>query len=162
MDDLRIAAEPDIHARLTEEFLVHYSLKPAEKSHAFAGVKELLDKLSAREFKLGICTNKPIALTHKVLDGLNLNFFNAVIGGDSLSVKKPDSGPLLKTLELLQVNRCIYVGDSEVDAQTAQNAGQTFFLFTEGYRNTPASQIIAEQRFNHFDRLYGLIEKYQM
>lgn len=149
------------HQNLVNEFSAFYAQKPVEKSYIYSGVRDLLETLKAEEYPLAICTNKPIDLTHKILDGLNLNsFFNVVIGGDSLHVKKPDPIPLIKTLELLDVSRCIYVGDSEVDASTADNAKQPFFLFTEGYRKSPAENIPADVRFDDFETLYYLIQQY--
>ena len=149
------------HAQLLKQFSDFYAAMPTEKSYLFAGVTDLLEKLSADGFKLAVCTNKPFDLTVKVLSGLNITpYFNAVIGGDSLPVNKPDPAMLLKTMDMLEVQDCIYVGDSEVDASTAQNADQPFFFYTEGYSKIPFSQLVAEARFSHFDDLYGLIKQH--
>ena len=51
----------------------------------------------------------------------------------------------------------IFVGDSEVDAETAVAAGLPFVLFTEGYRKTRADALPQMARFAHFDDLPGLI-----
>lgn len=162
MSETKIAMAPSLHAQLTKEFSVFYAANPVDKTHMYKGVLTLLERLSASGCKLAVCTNKPLDLTTQVLTGLKIgHFFGAVIGGDSLKVKKPDPAPLLKVLELLGVESCIYVGDSEVDADTAQNAGQPFFLYTKGYRKKPANQITAKTRFDHFDALFGLIEQHE-
>ena len=44
--------------------------------------------------------------------------------------------------ECAQAAKRIYVGDSEIDAQTAEAAGMDFILFSAGYRQSPAPEII--------------------
>lgn len=161
MTEVKITVTDSLHKRFVAEFSGFYSQKPAEKSFTFQGVKTLLENLHGQGYKLAVCTNKPIGLTHQILNSLGIShFFEAAIGGDSLQVKKPDPIPLLETLKLLNVSKCIYVGDSEVDALTAINAKQPFFLFTEGYRKSPADEIPAEIRFNNFGNLFDLIQEY--
>ena len=156
-----IAVTDVSHAQLVKQFSDFYAADPTGKGYLFDGVLQALEKLSAAGHSLAICTNKPFDMTVKVLDGLNIShFFDAVIGGDSLSVNKPDPAMLFKVLELLAVKDCIYVGDSEVDASTAENAGQPFFFYTEGYSKIPFCEMVTEVKFSHFDELYGLIEKH--
>lgn len=163
MKEVGIDEKQIAHEQLVSQFSVFYAMRPAEKSYTFEYVKEVLNRLDTSGHKLAVCTNKPYDLTLKVLDGLDIrHFFKAVVGGDSLTVKKPDPEPLFKTLEILGAKNCIYVGDSEVDASTAQHADQPFFLFTEGYRKTPANQLNAVARFDHFGELFGLIKQYEL
>ena len=54
---------------------------------------------------------------------------------------------------------CIYVGDSEVDAETAKRADVPFLLFTEGYRKTPIEEIPHTYSFSSFVKLPELVEK---
>ncbi len=76
--------------------------------------------------------------------------FDPVIGGDSLPVRKPDPAPLLKALADTDPEHCLFVGDSEVDAETAKRAGLTFALYTEGYRKTPVEALPHTMAFGHF------------
>jgi len=157
-----IAVTDVSHAQLMEQFSELYAADPTGKSYLFDGVLQALKKLSAAGHKLAICTNKPFDMTVKVLDGLNIShFFDAVIGGDSLPVNKPNPAMLFKVLELLAVKDCFYIGDSEVDASTAENARQPFFFYTEGYSKVSYDNMVAEAKFNHFDELYDLIEKHR-
>ncbi len=149
------------HAQLVKQFSDFYAVNPVGKSYLFDGVLQALEKLAAAGHKLAICTNKPFDMTVKVLDGLNISdLFDAVIGGDSLPVNKPDPAMLFKVLEMLEVKDCIYIGDSEIDASTAENAGQPFFIYTEGYSKIPFCEMVTEAKFSHFDDLCGLIEKH--
>ena len=76
-----------------------------------------------------------------------------VIGGDSLGVKKPDPAPLLRAFEALAEPNPLYVGDSEIDAETAERAGVPFALFTEGYRKAAIEELTHAFRFDDFAKL---------
>ena len=116
----------------------------------YPDVREILAALRDDGHRLGICTNKPIRPTHAVLAHLGLDgFFETVWGGDSLAVRKPDPAPLEAAFAALGTGPEIFVGDSEVDAETARRAGIPFLLFTEGYRSTPLEEMTVT---GHFDR----------
>lgn len=132
----------------------------------YSGAAEALTQLKTQGARLGICTNKPIAPTRAILDHLGLTaLFTAVLGGDSLPIRKPDPEHLLATARAL--GRCpdrslgranvIFVGDSEVDAATAKSAALPFLLFTEGYRKTPVDQIPHSAAFADWAALPALV-----
>ena len=94
-----------------------------------------------------------------ILDLLDIEFyFDEVVGGDTLEQKKPEPEPLLHVLNLMGVERCLYVGDSEVDAETADRAGQPMALFTEGYRKVPVAKLAHEFAFDDFADLAAYIK----
>ena len=64
---------------------------------------------------------------------------------------------MLATLRGLGAREAIYVGDSEVDAETADRAGLPFLLFTEGYRKTPAEALPHAALFGDFAQLPALV-----
>lgn len=104
-------------------------------TRVYPGVREALAALTEARHLLGICTNKPERPTRAVLRHLGLaDRFAIVIGGDSLPQRKPDPAPLHAAFAALGGGG-LYVGDSEVDAETALRAGVPFALFTEGYRH---------------------------
>ncbi len=145
--------------RLRQNFVAHYAAAPADHSVAYPGLVDLLDSLKAQGYALGVCTNKQESLTVAILEQMDLaKYFSAVIGGDSLPVHKPDPKPLERTYEMLKATSRLYVGDSEVDAETAQNAGVVFALYTQGYRKSPVSEIPHQFKFTHFDALPKIIE----
>ena len=152
-------------AEMTENFLGHYNAALFDKTRLYPGVITCLEVLKAMDIKLGICTNKPEKPTLAILSGLNLDrFFTSVIGGDSLTVKKPAPEPLFHAFDALGVNAdmqysdCLYVGDSEVDQATAKAANIPFALFTEGYRKTSLEDMACERTFKHFDELLKLVQ----
>jgi phosphoglycolate phosphatase len=133
-----------------------------EEAHSdtvtYPGVPEVLARL-AREYRLGICTNKLRSPCLKVLRHLGLaEHFGAITGGDNPQGRKPDPAPLFATLMALGEGPCLFVGDSEIDAETAERAGVPFLLFTEGYRKRPPERIPHAAQFDDFAALPGLVE----
>ncbi|WOI55606.1 phosphoglycolate phosphatase [Palleronia sp. LCG004] len=127
---------PDARDEVLERFLARYE-NAVELTQPYDQAFEALDAVRARGHRLGLCTNKPIAATQYVLEHFDLaRRLDAVIGGDSLAVKKPDPAPLRMAMSALGAEHCLYVGDSETDCETAENAGMPFALFTRGYRKT--------------------------
>jgi len=94
-----------------------------------------LATLRAGGHKIGLCTNKPLKPTLAVLDAFDItNQFDTLVCGDSLATRKPDPEMLFKAMDDLTADQVIFVGDSEVDYETALNANVPFALFTQGYR----------------------------
>ena len=150
----------DQHDVLLPQFKQAY-LTAFTRTQPYRGVLKALAQLQGAGHAMGICTNKPLAPTHAVLDHLQLApYFETVWGGDSLAVHKPDPAPLQAALGSLGGGPCIYVGDSEVDAETAQSAQVPFLLYTEGYRKTPVSAIPHTAAFDNFDVLAALVTRY--
>lgn len=140
-------------ARFEAEYLTAHSL-----TTLYSGVVTALQALQDQGAALGICTNKPLAPAQAVLRQLGLTpFFTTVIGGDSLPVRKPHPAPLHATAHALDRARPIFVGDSEVDAETATTADMPFLLFTEGYRKSPIDQLAHHAAFSDWATLPDLV-----
>lgn len=147
-----------LHADREACFMRHYMAAPADLGGPFPGVVAALDALAAAGHRLGVCTNKPEAPARAILRDLGLaERLPVVIGGDSLPVRKPDPAPLLAAAAALGDGAAIYVGDSEVDVETAQRAGMTFLLFSGGYRQTPVADLPNHGVFDAFADLPGLV-----
>ena len=145
------------HDRLLAAFIARYD-DAVSLTRPYRGVSEALETLLRGGHVLGICTNKPIGPARKVLAHFGLDrFFATVWGGDSLPRRKPDPAPLRAAFDALPEGREIYVGDSEVDAETDRRAGVDFVLFTEGYRKTPVAELPHRAAFSSFEALPGLI-----
>lgn len=131
------------HGDLTQRTLAHYNAVSSDKTVTYPGVLEALGQLRDMGCVMGICTNKPEGPARHVLDALGLApHFDTVIGGDSLRTRKPDPAHLEASFAAVtSAGPRIFVGDSEVDAETAQRAQVPFLLFTEGYRKSPISEI---------------------
>lgn len=130
------------------------------QTRLYPGVHEALSALKAEGYRLGLCTNKNIGPTHDVLKACGLaEFFEVVIGGDSLSVKKPDPAPLLSAFDALGGHPLLYIGDSEVDEETARRAGFPFAFFTGGYCHLPEERLTFAVKFDAFDALPGAVRR---
>jgi phosphoglycolate phosphatase len=129
------------HESLFRQFLNFYT-DAHDLTRLYPNVVPALESLLVKGHRLGICTNKPILPTRAVLKHFGLDrLFSAVTGGDSFAVRKPDPLPLLETIRALGSHPAVFVGDSEVDAETAKAAALPFFLFTEGYRKSPVEAL---------------------
>ena len=125
-------------------FRAAYAGVPADPADLYPGAIETLQALHERGLRLGVCTNKPQRLAAGIIEGLGLGaFFTAVVGGAPDLKPKPDPAPLHLAMDRLQVGgvASLFVGDSEVDAQTAEFAGVAFVLVGHGYAIGPTDQI---------------------
>ncbi|MCL4837699.1 MAG: HAD hydrolase-like protein [Thermoanaerobaculia bacterium] len=132
-------AFPELGERETAEalaaFLVEYDRRCLETTRPYPGVEDLLAAAAGR-WPLAVLTNKPERLAAKVLAGLGLaGRFRALVGGDSLPVRKPDPAALLLLAGRLRVPAAALplVGDSRVDLATARGAGAPAVAVTWGY-----------------------------
>ncbi len=148
----------ELHARWMARFMADYSTGASDLTRPYPGVPEALEALHQAGHALGLCTNKPIEPARHVLAAFGLDrFFSVVIGGDTLAVRKPDPAPLLAVNYALDAGPAIFVGDSEVDADTALAAGVPFLLFTEGYRKSPVEAMAHAASFDDFALLPRLV-----
>lgn len=149
---LKASGRPQSGAKLAKSiarFTEIYAAAPAKYCQPFDGVMETLEQLQKDGHKLAICTNKAYALARLVVDAVGLDKYCPVlIGGDSLPLRKPDPAPLYECVRLLDDDFCVYVGDSETDAGTAENADAPFLLHTKGYRKTSVSELYHSAHFD--------------
>ncbi len=103
----------------------------------YPGSDDLLRHLHAAGLPLALVTNKPATPTHAILARLGWSsLFVAVIAGDTLPTRKPDPAPLRAAVAALGAPAPL-VGDSPIDAATAQAAGLPFIGFRGGYSSVP-------------------------
>jgi phosphoglycolate phosphatase len=111
-------------------FLAYYREHKLDFTYAYAGVLEALEALrslhqhSART--MAVLTNKPVRPARGICEGLGLaDYFLHICGGDSFNTKKPDPEGLRSLMNEVgaQPEETVMIGDSQVDVQTARNAG---------------------------------------
>ncbi|MEP1143595.1 MAG: HAD-IA family hydrolase [Henriciella sp.] len=128
--------ETEIDEHLWPLFLKHYLANITRLSVPYEDSVETLKTLKASGAILAVCTNKAQHLAEEVLDGLNIgNFFSATVGGDALSIKKPDGQHILETVARAggDPSRTIMIGDAWTDERAARNAGLPFVFVSFGY-----------------------------
>lgn len=150
--------DPTLHPAMTERMVAQYSADPAGMTLPYPGVVAMLEQLRGNGHRLGVCTNKLEGLSRQILDALDLaQHFDVVVGGDTLPVRKPDPAPLRFTFVLLTGAPLLFVGDSEVDAETAAAAGMDFALFTAGYRRRAVEDLPHRFAFRRHDLLPDIV-----
>lgn len=151
--------DPDgpLFAEISHDLVARYETE-VDGNTLYPGVLPALEALRAAGHPLALCTNKPLGPAMAALRHVGLeSFFATVVAGDSLPTRKPDPAMVHHALSALGGGAAIYVGDSEIDAQSAQNAGLPFALYTEGYRKTPVHELPHAVAFSDFAMLPGLV-----
>jgi phosphoglycolate phosphatase len=120
--------------RAVKFFLAYYEDHKMDSTCAYSGVPEALEELAA--FPMAILTNKPVRISVRILEELGLaKYFRAVYGGNSFETKKPDpfgAQTILREFGAAPAE-AILIGDSEVDVQTARNAGMLAAAVNYGF-----------------------------
>ncbi len=149
-------ADPEALDGHVAAFIAHYAAHIADRSVPFPGARDELARLRAEGHTLGVCTNKPEALTHLLLERLGLSpHFSAILGADTLPVRKPDPRHLMETIGRAggDAKRAVMIGDSEVDAETARAAGVKLVIFTFGYSAFDPATFGADELLHGYDEL---------
>jgi len=158
MRDAKIPFTPETRARLIADFLRHYSADQTTLTTVYPHVRPLLVALKSRGHGLGICTNKPESPARAILQSFDLGqFFDIIVGGDTLAKRKPDPTPLRHAAAQLETPDCLYVGDSEIDAETARATNLPFALYTKGYRKIPVKALPHRLAFDDFRQLASFL-----
>jgi phosphoglycolate phosphatase len=122
------------------EFIQDYNQRCCVDSYLYKGVTQVLEELSEAGHTMAVCTNKPQAPADAILQGLEIDhYFAAVVGGDTLPVKKPNAGHLIATIEMAggDSNLAIMIGDGHNDAKVARAAGVPAVMLSYGYTRIP-------------------------
>ena len=135
-------------------FLDFYGANICRGSRAYEGVETCLESLREAGARLAVCTNKPESLTHLLLQALGWQGrFDAVVGGDTLPVRKPDPAPLREAIARAGGGSAVLVGDSITDADTARAVGVPFVAVSFGFSDRPAEALGADAVIGGFDAL---------
>lgn len=123
--------------KVRAEFLKHYDQHNTDRSVPYPGIPELLAQLQGRGIKLAVASNKYQAATHKLIAHFFPDIqFSEVLGQREGVKTKPDPRIVNEIVERtgLSKEETLYVGDSDVDMQTAINSGVAACGVTWGFR----------------------------
>ena len=125
-------------------YKTYYAAHSQIKTRPYAGIPEALEEVK-REFPVAIVSNKPDVAV-KILC---TQYFGDVfsLGESSSCPRKPAPDMVYQALEAIGAEKCIYVGDSEVDVLTAKNAGMPCLSVLWGFRDR---QTLEEAGADHF------------
>lgn len=121
---------------LLPRYLRLYAEQIAVHTRTFDGIDRVLARFEAHSLPWGIVTNKPEHLARAVVAELGLAARSAaLVGGDTLPVRKPDPAPLLHAAGLANVDaaRSVYVGDDARDIEAGRAAGMRTIAAGWGY-----------------------------
>ncbi len=146
---------------LYHPFLDRYAERIADESRLYDGVIDTLDTLEAQGWIVGVCTNKPEGLARTLLERLDvLHRFAALIGSDTLPVRKPDPVALLTTIERCgaEAHFSVMIGDTDTDRNTARNADVPCIMTSFGYSDTPVTDMAPEAVVHSFTEMVDALE----
>lgn len=127
------------------------------KTKPYDGILEGLAELK-ETFSLAIVSNKPDAAVKALAEQYFPGMF--ALGETPECPRKPAPDMVYRAMETLGVEKCIYVGDTEVDIQTAKNAGVPCLSVTWGFREIPELKAAGAQYFCHeTEKLPEMIRK---
>ncbi|MEM1159701.1 MAG: HAD-IA family hydrolase [Pseudomonadota bacterium] len=139
-----------------------YALDLDRHTVVYDGVEVCLDRLSSDGWRLGVCTNKPEKLAVPLLDRLGLgHLFGAILGADTLPVRKPDPEHLVETARRIGADpmRCVMVGDTQTDLSAARNAGVPCVLTTFGFSEHLVTTLGADAVVSGFAELPRVMDR---
>jgi len=122
-----------------ESFRRHYMQHSLDTTRPYEGVPEMLAELKAGGCRLAVVSNKMMAATVELCRHFFPETIEVAIGEHEAEGirKKPAPDTVFAALRQLGVGEdgAVYVGDSEVDVQTAQNAGLPCISVLWGFRD---------------------------
>ena len=120
-----------------KDFKEYYSAHYAVKTYAYKGVKEALLSLKNSGFTLGVLSNKYDAAVKGLVEIYYGDIFDFVSGDKEGTPRKPDPTSLNDMIRLCGAEKkhTVYIGDSDVDVKTADNAGVKCVSVTWGFRS---------------------------
>lgn len=128
----------DDTARALAIFKDYYEVHKRDRTAPYPGIPELLRSLRAKGCRLAVVSNKFDAAVKELMEDYFPGLLHAAAGENEAAgiPKKPAPAMVLRALEELGVapDRAVYVGDSDVDLQTAKNAGLPCISVTWGFR----------------------------
>ena len=134
-------------------YLAFYEGRLTEKTRPYPGAVETLSGLKDGGWRLAVCSNKPEAPSRQILAALGLDrLFEAVAGGDTFAVKKPDPGHLHGLLETMGAApaQAVMLGDGRNDVLAARGTGLPVIAFASGYGPVPAHELGADALIETF------------
>lgn len=137
-------APPEAVGQVLSTYKPYYTTHCQIKTRPYDGIPQALEALKGR-FPMAIVSNKPDpavkALSGRMFPGLY------ALGEIPGCPRKPDPAMLRMAMEAIGVDRCIYVGDSEVDVITAKNAGCPCLSVLWGFRDRTDMEAVGGTHF---------------
>ena len=130
------------------------------QTRLYPGAVAALEALLRQGYATAICTNKPEALAVELVLRLGISgLFGALVGADTLPVRKPDPAPYRLAVKRAGGGRSMLVGDTDTDRQTGLAAGVPVALVTFGPEGQAVARLQPEALLDHFDDLAEVVAR---
>ena len=121
-----------------------------------------MEALLAAGYRTAICTNKPEGLAVELVRRLGVaDLFGALVGADTLPVRKPDPAPYVEVVRRVggAVGRSMLIGDTETDRKTGLAAGVPVALVTFGPEGAGVARLSPEALLHRYEDLPGVVAR---
>ena len=128
---------PEAEAHCLSIFKEHYMIHMYDNTKPYDGILPLLYQLKEKGYRLGIVSNKLESAVQGLAKDYFENLFDVAIGDVPSRNKKPAPDSVLAAIQQLSVrpSDCLYIGDTNIDVETAHNAGIVCVGVTWGFRD---------------------------
>ena len=148
---------------MVSEFINFYEKNISNLSKPMEGIEDFLNWAKQKNISMAVCTNKQENLAVDLLKKLKMiDYFEFIAGSDTFEFNKPDPRHLTNVVEIIKgdIKKTIMVGDSEVDAQSAENAKVPFILVEDGYTEKNKDEIKHNESIKNFVNFERIIQQY--
>lgn len=152
-------ADP-LYGQVLETFKAHYTLNCNNKTHAYEGINELLERLNEAGYKIAVVSNKVDSAVKELCEQYFKDTIKIAIGETEKIKRKPGPDEVYAAITALETSKesSVYVGDSEVDILTARNAGIDCISVSWGFRDRTVlseagAQVILDTPMDVFDHI---------
>ena len=123
--------------KVYNDFCIYYAKHNADYTYIYNGIPELLTDLRNAGCRLAVLSNKADNAVQALCNRFFKGMFDMVAGAKDKIPKKPAPDGVLEILKALGVQKeeAVYIGDSEVDIETAENAGLRSVIVDWGFRD---------------------------
>jgi phosphoglycolate phosphatase len=133
----------------------HYANEMLKTTRLYPQVSETLAALDNK--RKGVVTSKEVRFTRIILEHFDIaHYFDAIIGGDTTPLRKPDPGPVLEAMKQLNssASETVMIGDSENDVIAGKRAGTYTCAVFYGFRSAEELRVTApDVLLERFDQL---------
>ena len=130
-------SSPELEADVLAFYKPWYDAHCLIKTAPYEGILPMMRSLKEHGLRLAIISNKPDRAVQELSDAFFPGLLELSVGESPSVRRKPAPDTVLTAASQigLSVDQCVYVGDSEVDLQTARNAGMDCISVTWGFRD---------------------------
>lgn len=127
---------PEETDKVFSVFMEHYAVHCADRTAPYSGITGLLENLRRNGCLTAVVSNKADSAVKELCERYFPGLFDYAVGERSGILRKPAPDSVNEVLDKLGTDRenAVYIGDSEVDIETAKNAGMDSIIVEWGFR----------------------------